>query len=260
MRIALVSFDPQQGDIRVNLEKCRGLLGRVQEAKVDVCVFPETTLTGFSFPNSELVESIGSSSTLDFFGSEAKRRSISIIMGLFLSDQNKTYNSAFAFSKNGELILRYDKIHLFSPGGENEYNIAGTSTSTGKLGEMTFGLTICYDLRFPELFISLSPKSQVIVNIANWPSKRESHWLNLLKSRAIENQVFIIGVNRSGYDSAGEYFTGNSLIYDPWGDEVVPESSDGIISVFSINIDQVEKIRSFFPVSQDRRFNISIPE
>ena len=119
-------------------------------------------------------------------------------------------------------------------------------------------MTICYDLRFPELFTSLALTSKLIVNIANWPLKRESHWLNLLKSRAIENQVFIIGVNRSGHDSTGESFAGKSLIYDPWGEEVVPESSDGIVSVFTVDIDQVEKIRSFFPISQDRRFKISL--
>lgn len=258
MRIALVSFEPEQGDIPSNLEKCRDLLLKIQEMHVDLCVFPETTLTGFSFPNGDLVELKENSLTLDFFGSEAKRRSISIIFGLFLNDQNKIYNSAFAFGKNGELILRYDKIHLFSPGGESKYNVAGNSASTGKLGEVKFGLTICYDLRFPELFSSLALTSKVIVNIANWPSKRDSHWLNLLKSRAIENQVFIIGVNRSGYDVTGEFFEGHSLIYDPWGEEVVPESRDGIISVFSIDVDQVEKIRSFFPVSKDRRFKISL--
>jgi omega-amidase len=258
MRIALVSFEPEQGDIPSNLEKCRDLLLKIQEMHVDLCVFPETTLTGFSFPNGDLVELKENSLALDFFSSEAKRRSISIIFGLFLNDQNKIYNSAFAFSKNGELILRYDKIHLFSPGGESKYNVAGNSASTGKLGEVKFGLTICYDLRFPELFTSLAHTSKVIVNIANWPSKRDSHWLNLLKSRAIENQVFIIGVNRSGHDVTGEFFEGNSLIYDPWGEEVVPESRDGIISVFSIDVDQVEKIRSFFPVSQDRRFKISL--
>jgi omega-amidase len=258
MRIALISFEPEQSDIRMNLEKCRDLLNRIQEMQVDLCVFPETTLTGFSFPNGDLVELRENSLALDFFSSEAKRRSISIIFGLFLNDQNRIYNSAFAFSKSGELMIRYDKIHLFSPGGESKYNVAGNSISTGKLEEVRFGLTICYDLRFPELFTSLALTSKVIVNIANWPSKRESHWSNLLKSRAIENQVFIIGVNRSGHDSTGEFFAGNSLIYDPWGEEIVPELSEETVSVFSIDVDQVEKIRSFFPVSQDRRFKISL--
>ena len=258
MRVALVSFEPEQANIPSNLEKCRDLLGKIQEMQVDLCVFPETTLTGFSFPNGDLVESRENSLALDFFSSEAKRKRISVIFGLFLSDQNKTFNSAFAFSKSGELILRYDKIHLFSPGRENEYNVAGNSPSIGKLDDVKFGLTICYDLRFPELFTSLALTSKVIVNIANWPSRRESHWINLLKSRAIENQVFIIGVNRSGHDSTGEFFAGNSLIFDPWGEEVVPESRDGIVSVFSIDFDQVNKIRSFFPVSQDRRFKISL--
>jgi predicted amidohydrolase len=246
MKIALVSFEPERGNIPGNLEKCRDLLSRIQEKHVDLCVFPETTLTGFFFPNGDLVESRENSLALDFFSSEAKLRGISIIFGLFLNDQS------------GELISRYDKIHLFSPGGENKYNVAGNSTSTLELDHVRIGLTICYDLRFPELFTSLALTSNVIVNIANWPLKRESHWLNLLKSRAIENQVFIIGVNRSGQDSTGELFAGNSLIYDPWGEEVVPESSDGIISVYTVDINQVEKVRSFFPISQDRRFKISL--
>jgi predicted amidohydrolase len=226
--------------------------------RVDLCVFPETTLTGFSFPHDDLIELKENSLALDFFSSEAKRRSISIIFGLFLNDRNRNYNSAIIFSRGGELISRYDKIHLFSPGGESKYNIAGNSLSIGTLEGVTIGLTICYDLRFPELFTSLALTSKVIVNIANWPSKRESHWLNLLKSRSIENQIFIIGVNRSGHDATGEFFAGNSLIYDPWGEEVTPEVSDGIVSVFSIDIDQVEKIRGFFPVGQDRRFKISL--
>lgn len=260
MRIALVSFDPNLGDRNSNLKAAKRYLRIASDLGANMCVFPESTLTGFCFPSYSQAEFLSDSTSLNFLKNGAIDMGLSVVFGLFLKNEisNKVNNSALVIDKSGEVVLRYDKIHLFSPGSENQFNSCGNELKFVAIDAVQFGISICYDLRFPEMYTAMSSFCDVVLNLANWPSVRRNHWQTLLSARAIENQFFSIGVNRYGLDKEGNFFAGDSMIYDPWGDLVRPEFTRDHISVYSLNIDLVSSVRNKFPVSNDRRFKVSL--
>ena len=258
MKIALVAFDPRKESTSDHFNSVRKVLENCRRQLIDVCIFPETTFSGFNFPNSHLAEYLEDSPSLKFFTAEALRLDISIIFGMFVKSQGSEhiYNSALVVDRSGKLVSRYDKIHLFSQAGETDFNREGDATQTVTIGDATFGLSICYDLRFPEMFRSISKDCHALVNISNWPSKRETHWDALLRARAIENQSFVFGVNRSGFDDQGNFFNGDGKVYSPWGDLVKPRLifEEERVQLFEIDFSQVSKVRESFPTLADRRF------
>lgn len=259
MRIALISLNPEYNNSVNNMQACRRLLDSINEEKVDICIFPENTLTGFCFTSAhEIAEDLEKNRIIEFFSSLARNNSTFIIFGTFAYDRNRVNvrNSAFALNRNGEIIGRYDKLHVFSPGGESKYVTQGDSLCFFEVHGINLGLVICYDLRFPELYHALSKNCSVIVNIANWPSTRSDHWLSLLKARAIEQQIFTVGVNRSGSDSDGVLFMGDSVVFDPYGKKSSPKVVKGEVQIFELDIDQVRNIQRRFDMKSDHRFKV----
>jgi predicted amidohydrolase len=258
MNIALVSFNPKKQNSSDDFNSVRKVLEYCQRYQTDLCIFPETTFSGFNFPNVHSAENLEDSPSLKFFTAEALRLNISIIFGMFVRNQSSEhiYNSALVVDKSGKLTSRYDKIHLFSQAGETDFNREGGATQTVSIGDASFGLSICYDLRFPELFTSISKDCHALVNISNWPSKREKHWDALLRARAIENQSFVFGVNRSGFDDQGNFFKGDSKVYGPWGDLVKPRHNleEERVQLYEIDFSHVSEVRESFPILADRRF------
>jgi omega-amidase len=256
MKIALVSYEPEIKNTELNFKKASDLINTAKLKGANLCIFPESTMSGFIFPNNVHSEYYSNSPSLKFFRGKAVELEISLIFGLFIKDEisGGVKNSAVIINQIGEITLRYDKVHIFSPGKENEYNIAGNEIKMGTINENFFGISICYDLRFPEMFTKMAPYCDAIINIANWPSKRSPHWNALLRARAIENQLFMIGVNRYGYDPKGEFFAGDSLVFDPWGELIQAEFSSGAVSVYTLSFDKVAEIRKTFPILEDRRF------
>jgi predicted amidohydrolase len=114
-------------------------------------------------------------------------------------------------------------------------------------------MSICYDLRFPEMFQALSKNSQIIVNIACWPEKRVHHRITYLQARAIENQSFFIGVNRTGKDGNNLNYRKSSMIVNPEGELLIGERVNDEIDIFEIDIAQVDAYRESFPVKNDRQ-------
>ena len=152
------------------------------------------------------------------------------------------------------LLVRYSKIHPFSYGGETEQYAAGKDVLTYRLGEFLVAPFVCYDLRFPEVFRHAVKKgAQLYTVIANWPEPREAHWLALLKARAIENQAFVLGVNRCGRDPKLAY-SGRGQIVDPRGQ--VLADGGGSEGVFGAEIDlgSLLSYRKDFPALQDMKF------
>ena len=125
-----------------------------------------------------------------------------------------------------------------------------------KLKDFTIGLTICYDLRFPELYQSLSRQCNVLLTIANWPAKRVADWRLLLHARALENQCYMIGVNRTGVDGKGLEYEKSSSAIDPMGKDVEPTQKSDIIDVYDIDKSVVSSYRDSFPVKKDRRVEL----
>ena len=123
------------------------------------------------------------------------------------------------------------------------------------LDETTVGLSICYDLRFPGLFRANQMNPKVLVNIANWPSQRDHHWDALLMARAIENQAFAVGVNRSGIDGEGETYSGKSKVYSPQGSQIAEAFHEGLVSTYNIELSAVDSLREKFNTICDDRFH-----
>jgi omega-amidase len=257
MNIALVSFDPQWKNKMRNLEKCEKVFETFVNSKVDLCIFPETTLTGFCFSDPSQAEIIEESKTLQFFQEKARQFNMAVIFGMFIMDkeEKKIYNAALCVDKCGKMLARYDKLHTFTPGSESSYICQGKNLVNLNLDETTVGLSICYDLRFPGLFRANQMNPKVLVNIANWPSQRDHHWDALLMARAIENQAFAVGVNRSGIDGEGETYSGKSKVYSPQGSQIAEAFHEGLVSTYNIELSAVDSLREKFNTICDDRFH-----
>ncbi len=187
MKVALISLDQKWEDKAYNMQRCAKLTARAAACGADLVIFPEMTLTGFTMNTQLSAEDPEQSSTLNAFGALAKEHGISLVAGLAVSNGCKAANTLVAFSGEGLEQARYAKIHPFSLAREDSFFQAGNSLAKMRMPEFKLGFSICYDLRFPELYSALAKDCEVLVNIANWPKRRVTHWRTLLQARAIEN-------------------------------------------------------------------------
>ena len=157
------------------------------------------------------------------------------------------YYNRLGIAENGELKLNYAKIHPFSYGFEGEYYQGGRKLKSVEWKGTTLGAFVCYDLRFPEIFQISSEKSEIIFVIANWPKSRIDQWDTLLKARAIENQVFMVGVNRTG-EGDGLHYNGHSAIYSPNGEAVTTIREEECLLIGDINPEEIKEMRKTFPM------------
>lgn len=164
-------------------------------------------------------------------------------------------NTAVVFGADGALLAAYAKIHLFSPDGEDRYYTAGDRLATFTLGGVTFGLAVCYDLRFPELFriYALAGVECMLVPAA-WPCCRLRHWETLIPARALENRYYVAGINTAG--GPGGAYCGGSLAADPDGTLIARGGTGGEILVVDIDPVTVREARSSLPTLSDRRSDL----
>ncbi len=256
MRVALISLDPSWEDRCENEKKIEDALKLIENKGVCWVILPEMTLTGFTMNINKCSENISDSSTINFFSKQAIKYKTSISFGVILKYKTKATNNLITVSPDGEILANYAKIHPFSYVGEDKYYEKGTQLSHTIITDIPVGFSICYDLRFPELFQALSKSCKVIVNSANWPKKRGTHWETLIRARAIENQVFFIGVNRIGIDGNGLEYEKSSMIINPEGEPVSEEVVNDIISIFTIEPSCVDSYRNSFPVKNDRQIEL----
>lgn len=257
MKVALVSLNQSWENKAENKQKVRETLALIAEhcTNTDLVVYPEMTLTGFTMESQKVKEDELSSETITFFKEQAQKYKLSIAFGVVLSKGEKATNNLVVVSEQG-VLATYAKIHPFSYAGENDYYQAGDELKKLTIGGATIGLTICYDLRFPELYQAYSKDCSVILNIANWPERRVSHWRALNKARAIENQVFMIAVNRIGTDGKGLQYVFSSNIVSPYGEELKGTSLSEEVVVYDLNLEEVAQYRAEFPVKNDRKITL----
>lgn len=252
MKIALVSLNPVWEDKKESLRLVQDSLAIATVNGAEYVIFPEMTLTGFSMNSSLLSEDYENSETINEFRRLADYYRVNIIAGVILRKEVGIFNTCFAIKANGTNSITYDKIHPFSFSGEDQYYAKGDKLISLDW-EGGWGLTICYDLRFPELYQALSRDNKLLINIASWPKKRVHHWRSLLKARAIENQVFMIGVNRTGIDGNQLEYELSSTIIDPDGLELTPIFCNNNVDIYHIDTNEVVRFREGFPVKNDRR-------
>ena len=203
MKVALVSLNQSWEDKEANRLKVRNCFQTIAFRNMDLVIFPEMTLTGFTMNVKEHAEEAENSATIRFFTDCACQYGVYIGFGMILKAGIKAANHFIIVSPEGEMCADYIKIHPFSYAGEDRFYEKGKHLTSLEIQGVPIGLSICYDLRFPEIFQALSRTDKLILNIANWPERRVLHWKTLIQARAIENQVYFLGVNRIGKDGNG---------------------------------------------------------
>jgi predicted amidohydrolase len=243
-------------DKEANKRKIEGIIQSIVTETLDLILFPEMCLTGFSMNIEKTKETKETSqATIQFFSDLAVKYGMSIGFGWTRAGENeKAENHYTIVNLSGEILADYIKIHPFHFAGEDQYFNGGKELIYCKIKDYTVSPFICYDLRFPEIFQAASKHADMIIVPANWPEQRREHWRCLLRARAIENQVYILGINCTG-ESGGVNYSGDSCIIDPSG-EVIKEISDeeGIL-LFDFKND-VPKFRKAFPMKQDRKIDL----
>jgi len=256
MKIALVSLNQKWEDKVANKERCKIFLEKAVNNDAEVVIFPEMTLTGFSMNINNIAESIENADTIQFFQDQAITNRISILFGIVVKDDGKALNKAIFITSSGVINCIYSKIHPFSFAEENKYFNSGDTLGIFDFKDIKIGLTICYDLRFPELYQALSKECSIIINIANWPAKRIDHWKTVLISRSIENQVFMIGVNRIGIDGNNISYEKSSMVFDPDGKTVISLYSEEELDILEIEPELALESRNNFPIKNDRKIDL----
>ena len=235
-----------------NLEMSERLILEAARARADLIAFPEQHLTGWDPESSQNCEKITGSRVTNL-RHMAKDHSIAIIGSFREVSVPKPKNTVVAIGCHGEILAKYSKIHLFTPGREDRAFSPGTGLATFTLCGVRFGLAICYDLRFPELFrLYRSEGVHAVIVPAAWPENRIRYWDLFIQSRAAENQMYVAGVNTTGITPVDRY-SGSSMTADPHG-TVIARAGEGMeLLYYDIDPTFAETVRQEFPVNDDRR-------
>jgi predicted amidohydrolase len=252
MKVIGVQLDIVWEDKQANFEKVRRLLGQAAPEKASLVVLPEMFATGFTMNTATMAEDYGGE-TEQFLAGMAKEFGITLMGGAAMRGRDKrARNKALVFSPQGELVAYYSKMRPFAPGGEAEHYAAGDRHTTFRWGACTVSPFICYDLRFPEIFREAvrGQRPELFTVIASWPEKRIEHWVKLLQARAIENQAYVVGVNRVGNDPYYSY-SGRSLIVDPLGTVLADAGGNEGFIKGELDLGMLRKYREGLPFLAD---------
>ena len=259
MKIALAQIDCVVGDPELNCAKFAEYASRAKARGCEVVMFPEMSDTGYVPSVIAKCAAPWPGPSLAAAGSAAAENSISIICGISERTEHAIFNTTAFLDASGELRGKYRKTHLFSaaPVHEDEVFTPGSDIAVVESGGLSWGLTICYDLRFPELHRALTLEgAQVLLNCSAWPASRPTHWDCLTRARAVENQVFFVGVDRVGTD--GELkMHGHSRVVTPKG-EILCEGSGESEELLVAELDAalIDEFRSAIPAVSSRRVDL----
>lgn len=242
MKVCLVQHDIVWQNPSENIQRMDVLLSRAP--KSDLYVFSEMWVTGFGERPVETIEA-------DLWMRRKSREMGAAIVGSLAVESGGQMYNRLMFKMPDFKEVNYDKRHLFGPGGEKDYFASGTERKVVRWGGVRWLLQVCYDLRFP-VFSRNNDDYDAIIYVANWPQKRMLAWETLLRARAIENQCYVVGVNRVGSDPQCDY-VGGSVVIDPYGRTTAAcEDSKEGFAVADLDMERLREFRKKFPVLQDR--------
>ena len=229
MKIAVAQISCSLGDPAANLSKVREFSSRARDVGAELIVFPEMTDTGYSMPVIRESANHWNSGFVAGLREIAGKLSIAIVSGVSERDGSSIYNSQVLVDPQGNIAAKYRKTHLYAvaPVEEQTCFAPGSAFASFALGDLRFGFSICYDLRFPEMYRKLAAEEKVggFVISSAWPFPRLEHFRTLAIARAIENQSYVIASNRVGKDD-DLWFCGSSAIIDPRGVVIAAASAD----------------------------------
>ncbi|QQR88088.1 MAG: amidohydrolase [Flavobacteriales bacterium] len=229
----------------------------VLKGTTDLIVLPEMFTTGFSMRSTDLAEPM-SGATVAWMKEQAKATNAALYGSVIIADDGKRFNRGLFLTPEGQ-VTTYDKRHLFRFAGETEHYSAGKGRVVVEWRGWRLLLQVCFDLRFP-VFARDRGDYDAIVYVANWPEARRYPWSQLLIARAIENQCYVVGVNRVGMDGKGNHYSGDSVVIDPRGQifaQVEPSQEGTATATFERNA--LADFREKFPVSKEAdEFNLEL--
>jgi omega-amidase len=260
MKIAAAQISCTPGDLAANLRKIRDFSAQAKDAGAELILFPEMVDTGYSMPVIQKHATSWNEGAVPELKKIAKEFSIAIIAGVSDREGSRIYNSQAFIDANGNVIAKYRKTHLVTaaPLDERPYFTAGDAFANYKMGKFNLGLGICYDLRFPEFYrtLTVEHRANVLINSSAWPFPRVEHLRILATARAIENQSYLIVANRVGTDD-GVTFCGSSVIVDPYGVIVAAASADREELIYGdVRAEIIDSVRSRMAVFEHRRSDL----
>jgi len=257
VKIAAAQIACAVGDIRSNLQTIERFARQAHASGASMVLFPEMSDTGYSMEGIRQHATDWKKGAVPEIRNLAKELSLWIVCGVSERENDVIYNSQIVASAAGEIAARYRKTHLFTPEPirEDTCFTPGGDFISFKADGFKFGLTICYDLRFPELFrgLAVAHETSVFLLSSAWPCPRSHHLRSLAVARAIENQSYFVAANRVGTDD-GVQFCGQSAIIDPGG-AILASGSDGAeeLIVADLSAEHLNSVRAQMPVFDHRR-------
>ena len=235
-------------NIDKNLQNLGLRLNSIRE-KTDLIILPEMFNTGFTMNPSEFAEEMGGK-TMKWMHDQARKFESVITGSLIIKEANKFYNRLIWMRPDGS-YEQYDKRHLFGMGEEDKHYTAGTKKLFVELKGWKICPAICYDLRFPVWLRNKNEEYDLLLIVANWPERRSLHWRSLIPARAIENQAFVVAVNRVGHDGNEVFHSGDSMCIDPNGKVVYYKPNDEDLYTFTIHKNDLIEARKNLPFLKD---------
>ena len=245
LRVALGEYDTGWLDAAESLRRASAVAAEAAAAGAGLVVLPEACATGWTMEPAGWAEEEGGESERALAGL-ARAHGVHLMAGLLTRGDGSFHNTAVVLGPGGERRAEYRKQKLFAHGGEDAVYRPGDGPAVFDLGGVRVAVFICYDLRFPELFRAVARRVDLMVVIANWPAARRAHWDVLLQARAIENQCYVVGVNRVGQGGGAQY-DGGSAAYGPWGERLVSVTGNGTVPVVEVDAGRVARVREEYP-------------
>lgn len=259
LRVLLIQNNAIVGNKEATFNNIDTLLTKYAGEAFDLIVLPEVFAIGWQCKDFQAqAEQLEKSETIEFLKNIALTFKSIVIGGSIItkSDNGEYLNTCPVISKKGKLVTTYDKIHLFShiDSEENKYIKSGNELKILDLGFTKIGLSICYDIRFPEIYRAYSRNGvEIFINVAAWSKTKPEHWDIMHKARAIENQCFMIVANQTGKITNNGYNLGHSMVLDPWGSTIIELKEEESCAKCIINTEKLKELRKTFPLLKDRK-------
>ncbi len=262
LRISTIQTDLAWEDKATNLrrfeEKIAALVG-----KTEIVVLPEMFSTGFSMRPEALAETM-EGETVAWMKRVSAANRVILTGSLIIEENGNYFNRLIWMLPNGQYGL-YDKHHRFAFAGEDEHYTAGQKRLVASVNGWKINLLVCYDLRFPVWARQQTEHGEmeydVLIYVANWPERRSLAWKTLLQARAIENQCYVVGVNRVGNDGNNIHHSGDSSVIDPLGTILYTKKDEEDVHTITLDKNELDAVREKFPFWRDAdRFLLLPPE
>jgi len=249
LKLALFQLDLKWEDKKANLEKINQFIDHTVEDDTNIIVLPEMFTTAFSMNPKALAESMDGPS-VEWMRNKAIEINKTITGSLIIEENGNFFNRLIWMRPDGT-FTSYDKRHLFSMAGEQQHYTAGKQKLIVEAYGWKFCPLICYDLRFPVWLRNREEYDSLLI-VANWPERRIFHWDQLLVSRAIENQCYVVAVNRVGPDANNISHNGSSTVVDPAGQVLLQIKGQEQVAHILLNKDKIAEVRKNMPFLADR--------